>query len=215
MVSQAAALVAAALVVSSTALEIKQESKAQQERFMATAAKEAEKQCLANNVKQAMKVIALSVRPGGMGMANEDFRRVLDACFAKQDILGQGAACKLGSQKQCDWVSGCVIDNKCESPPMAEVLAQLEDRSQVVAESGATSDYNPPGGSQTIKGDGPKVHKWEGVFPNMKPPHLTVSKKEADPQFEAGPAVWTSNPLTNLAITLSARVAKGDDIDPP
>lgn len=227
MVCRTGALLAATLVVSASALQVSLNAAAKQEaaikQYMSKAADKAQHLCLANKVAEAMKVVALTVTPQrhmselSSQMPMEDTRRILKACFSSQGLVGEGDKCKLGSQNQCNWVSGCVNDNKCGAPPMPEILAQLKDQSKYTPDP-KPSNKGP--GSSAIKGDGPKVKKWEGPFPDVDLSETAGAKLGKDKYEDTlipvkmPPTVWTSNPLTNLAITMSSMVVKGDDIDP-
>lgn len=191
-----AVLLAAALVTSGAALQMSQ--KVSEAKFFAKTAQAAEQKCLANNVRGAMQAIALSIpRRGQVGMAQDDLRRVLDACFLKQGVLGDASQCKLGSQHQCDWVHACVNENKCDSSPLPQVMAQLKETLQT------------PDGKQSINGDGPKVWKYEGTFPKG-----SFDDKYPDSKVTEGlqpKGVWIKgNPLANLALTLSSATVSGE-----
>jgi len=125
--------------MASTALETKSVSRTREqlnERLhLSKAFEDAEKRCLANDVTGATKVIAMIYKPDGMKLAPQEFRRLLDVCFAQQGVLGDGIDCKLGSQNVCDWVSTCVNFDRCDSAPMAEVFAQLEDKSKAASDA--------------------------------------------------------------------------------
>lgn len=151
MACRLTAVVMFTIVMSSVALvskEVMHTRELLRERIqISKTADEAEQKCLSGDTVGAMKIIALSYRPGGMKMTQEEGRRLLNACFAQQDVLGEGIFCKLGSQDQCDWASACVEEGRCDSPPLGEALAQLKATTTVVEVSASQGQQgNPPSG---------------------------------------------------------------------
>merc|ERR550537_938711 len=79
----------------------------------------------------------------GARMSTDQFIRLLDVCLLQHGMLGEGKKCAMPKESQCTWARTCVKTKDCSSPPLGEMLIQLNEYQEQQAKQQEKSGQNP------------------------------------------------------------------------